>query len=180
MRSELVTGMPGVHAIAGTAQAMNIPDGSSDAVVCAQAFHWFADEAAMVEIRRVLNRGGRLGLVWNVRDESVDWVAAITNIIKDYEGDSPRYCNGEWRRAFAAGLFSGLEKSCYDYTHVGPPQQVILDRFLSVSFIAALPDDEKSEVADRLSKLIASHPQLKGRESIAFPYQTHAYRCTRI
>jgi ubiquinone/menaquinone biosynthesis C-methylase UbiE len=39
VRFELVTGMPGVHAIAGAAQAMNIPDGSSDAVLCAQAFH---------------------------------------------------------------------------------------------------------------------------------------------
>jgi SAM-dependent methyltransferase len=180
MRAELAAGMPGVHAIAGTAQAMNIPDGSSDAVLCAQAFHWFADDAAIVEIHRVLKREGRLGLVWNVRDESVDWVAAITDIINDYEGNSPRYHKGEWRRPFARGLFSGLEESCYDYVHVGPPRRVILDRFLSVSFIAALPDDEKLEVEGRLSKLIASHPQLKGRESIAFPYQTHAYRCTRI
>jgi SAM-dependent methyltransferase len=180
MRAELAVGMPGVHAIAGTAQAMNLPDGSSDAVVCAQAFHWFADERAIVEIHRVLKREGRLGLVWNVRDESVDWVAAITDIIKPYEGNSPRYYKGDWRRPFAGGLFSGLEESCYSYVHVGAPQRVIVDRFLSVSFIAALPNDEKLEVAGRLSKLIASHPQLKGRESIAFPYQTHAYRCTRI
>jgi len=110
----------------------------------------------------------------------VDWVAAITDIIKPYEGNSPRYYKGDWRRPFAGGLFSGLEESCYSYVHVGAPQRVIVDRFLSVSFIAALPNDEKLEVAGRLSKLIASHPQLKGRESIAFPYQTHAYRCTRI
>ena len=180
MRAELAASISGVRAIAGTAQAMNIPDGSNDAVVCAQAFHWFADEAAIVEIHRVLKREGRLGLVWNVRDESVDWVASITDIINDYEGNSPRYHKGEWRRAFARGLFSSLDESRYHYVHVGPPQRVILDRFLSVSFIAALPDDKKLEVADRLSKLIASHPQLKGRESISFPYQTHAYSCTRL
>jgi ubiquinone/menaquinone biosynthesis C-methylase UbiE len=93
---------------------MNLPEGSSDAVLCAQAFHWFADEAALVEIHRVLKREGRLELVWNVRDKSVDWVAAITDIIKDYEGNSPRYHKGEWRRPFAGGLFSGLEESCYN------------------------------------------------------------------
>jgi hypothetical protein len=75
--------------------------------------------------------------VWNVRDESVDWIAAIANIIKDYEGDSPRYHKGEWRRPFAAGLFSDLEGSRYNHAHVGPPQRVILDRFMSVSFLPA-------------------------------------------
>jgi SAM-dependent methyltransferase len=180
MRSELVAGIPDVNAIPGTAQAMNLPDASSDAVLCAQAFHWFADEAALVEIHRVLIPGGRLGLVWNVRDESVDWVAAISAITKRYEGVSPRYHSGEWRRPFASGLFSSLEESRFPYVHVGPPQRIILDRFLSVSFIAALPDGEKREVAARLEDLIASHPQLKGRESVAFPYQTYAYRCARI
>jgi SAM-dependent methyltransferase len=179
MRAELAAAMPDVHAIAGTAQTMNVPDCSSDAILCAQAFHWFADDAAMVEIHRVLKPDGRLGLVWNVRDESAEWVAAITDIIKPYEGNSPRYQKGEWRRPFAGGLFSPLEESRYPYIHVGPPQRVILDRFLSVSFIAVLPDDEKLQVADRLSRLITSHPQLKGRDSIAFPYQTYAYRCTR-
>lgn len=51
----------------------------ADALVCAQAFHWFATEVALGEIHRVLKPGGRPGLVWNVRDESVDWVAAITS-----------------------------------------------------------------------------------------------------
>jgi ubiquinone/menaquinone biosynthesis C-methylase UbiE len=81
MRAELAAGMPGVRAVAGSAQAMSLQDGVGGAVLCAQAFHWFANESAMVEIHRVLKPGGRLGLVWNVRDESVDWVAAITEII---------------------------------------------------------------------------------------------------
>jgi SAM-dependent methyltransferase len=42
-------------------------------VVCAQAFHWFANAAALTEIHRVLRPGGMLGLVCNVRDEDVDW-----------------------------------------------------------------------------------------------------------
>src|SRR4029077_945210 len=98
--------LPGVHAMAGTAQAMNLPDSATDAVVCAQAFHWFATESDLAEIHRVLKPGGKLGLVWNVRDESVDWVATITRIITPYEGHAPRYYKGEWRRAFSGRLFS--------------------------------------------------------------------------
>ena len=179
MRAELTAQLPGIRALPDTAQAMTLGDATADAVVCAQAFHWFATQAALAEIHRVLKPGGKLGLVWNVRDDSVDWIAAITRIITPYEGDAPRYHTGEWRRAFRGPLFTKLVEECFAHRHVGIPQTVIVDRFLSVSFIAALPDDERSKVADRLHDLIASHPALRGRESIVFPYRTHAYSCTR-
>src|SRR5690606_39572748 len=63
-----------------SAQTLPLADGALDAVVCAQAFHWFAGREALDEFHRVLRPGGRLGLVWNVRDESVDWVAELTAI----------------------------------------------------------------------------------------------------
>ena len=68
MRAQLERVVPGVEAVAGTAEAIPLPDASVDAVTCAQAAHWFrADEAAR-EIRRVLRPGGGLALLWNVRD----------------------------------------------------------------------------------------------------------------
>jgi len=72
MRAELAKDLPGVRTLDGTAQSMTFGDAMCDAVVCAQAFHWFATEAVLAEIHRVLRPGGKLGLVWNVRDESVD------------------------------------------------------------------------------------------------------------
>jgi SAM-dependent methyltransferase len=180
MRAELAVALPDVNCITGTAQAMNLPDTIGDAVLCAQAFHWFATGAALAEIHRVLKPGGKRGLVWNVRDESVGWVAAITKIIAPYEGDTPRYYKNEWRRPFQGALFSELRETCFPYQHIGTPQQVIVDRFLSVSFIAALPNSERSKVRQQLVDLIASHPALKGRDTIAFPYQTHAYCCDRV
>jgi SAM-dependent methyltransferase len=179
MRAELAASLPGVRVIAGTAQSMALSNGTGDAVICAQAFHWFATELALAEIHRVLKPGGRLGLVWNVRDDSVDWVAAITKIITPYEGDAPRYYKGDWRRPFAGRLFSDLIEARFAYQHLGTAQQVIVDRFLSVSFIAALPDDERLRVAEQLNELISTHPELRGRETISFPYQTHAYQCSR-
>ena len=179
MRAELAADLPHVRALSGTAQAMPLGDATCDAVVCAQAFHWFATQGALAEIHRVLKPAGKLGLLWNVRDETVDWVAAITRIISPYEGDAPRYYTGEWRRALTGNLFTDLDEECFVYQHVGTAQTVILDRVLSVSFIAALPDEARSKVADRLKDLIASHPAIKGRESIAFPYHTHAFSCSR-
>jgi SAM-dependent methyltransferase len=179
MRAQLLQQLPGVAVLAASAQALPLADGSADALLCAQAFHWFASEQTLQEFGRVLRTGGRLGLVWNVRDESCDWVAAITRIVAPYEGDTPRFHRGEWRRLFPNELFSDLQECVFTYQHVGSARQVILDRTLSVSFIAALPAAERARVAAQLESLIATEPQLKDRATIAFPYLTHAYCSTR-
>ncbi|WP_028615927.1 class I SAM-dependent methyltransferase [Pseudomonas canadensis] len=180
MGAQLTKLLPDVRLVNGTAESIPLPAASADAVVCAQAFHWFSTEAALAEIHRVLKPGGRLGLVWNVRDESVDWVAAITDIITPYEGDTPRFHTGRWREAFTGKYFSEPEMTCFPYSHVGSPQEVIMDRFLSVSFIAALPEASKAVVTAQLQALIDTHPSLKGRDTVAFPYQTQAYVCHRL
>ncbi|WP_426111120.1 class I SAM-dependent methyltransferase [Pseudomonas sp. DSP3-2-2] len=180
MRSEFARHLPDTRILEGTAEAIPLQAGVAQALVCAQAFHWFANETALGEIHRVLEPGGRLGLIWNVRDESVDWVAAITRIITPYEGDTPRFHTGGWRLPFNGRYFSAPELTCFDYTHTGTAQTVILDRFLSVSFIAALPAAQKERVADQLRTLIGTHPALRGRETIEFPYQTQAFLCRRL
>ena len=180
MQAQLSQRLPQVRTLTGVAEQIPLASGSADVLVCAQAFHWFATPAALAEMHRVLKPGGRLGLVWNVRDESVDWVAEITRIITPYEGDAPRYYKGDWRRPFAHAPFAPLELSCFEYQHVGSAQQVILDRFLSVSFIAALAADEKARVAARLQALVDTHPALAGQAEIRFPYRTEAYRVLRL
>ncbi len=75
MRARLEADLPAVTPLSGNAQNVALPDASLDAVLCAQAFHGFDTRETLDEFHRVLKPGGRLGLVWNVRDESVDWVA---------------------------------------------------------------------------------------------------------
>lgn len=180
MRARLAAGLPGVRALPGTAATMPLEAGSADALVCAQAFHWFATAAALAEIHRVLRPGGQLGLVWNVRDESVDWVAAITEIITPHEGDAPRFYKGDWRRPFESQhLFGELHLTSFGHVHVGSAQEVIIDRILSTSFIAALAAPDKARVRAQLQTLVDTHPALRGRATISFPYRTEAYRCVR-
>lgn len=160
---------------AGTAEATGLGSGSLGAIVCAQAFHWFSSRATLDEFARVLKPGGRLGLVWNVRDESVDWVAELTRIVAPYEGDAPRFWKQTWREAFPHPAFGPAHETVFEHEHVGPPAQVTVDRFVSVSFIAALPADEQARVRAQIEALIASHPALRGREVLRFPYQTRAF-----
>jgi ubiquinone/menaquinone biosynthesis C-methylase UbiE len=63
MRAQIEVAWPGVRALPGTAAHLPLEGESMDAVVCAQAFHWFASHEALDEFHRVLKPGGKLGLV---------------------------------------------------------------------------------------------------------------------
>lgn len=180
MRARLAQANADVEALAGTADAIPLPDASLDAVVCAQAFHWFATAQALAEIRRVLVPGGVLGLIWNVRDETVPWVAALSAITDPFEGATPRFRSGDWRRAFPAEGFALVDARHARHSHVGSPEQVIVARTLSVSFIAALPVEGQDEVARRVRALIAATPELAGRSEAVFPYETAMFAYRKI
>ena len=87
MLAELRRVLPGISAHQGTAEEIPLPDGSADVVLVAQAWHWVDPARAAPEIARVLSPGGRLGLLWNVRDDGEDWVRRLGQIIDSAEQD---------------------------------------------------------------------------------------------
>ena len=174
MSNELTRQYPGIDVRSGSAENIPLDEASVDAVVCAQAFHWFATPRALKEIHRVLKPGGALGLVWNLRDNRVPWVAALSRIMQPYEGDAPRFHSQKWRSVFPAEGFGPLREKRFPNRHTGPPEKVIVDRILSVSFMAALPPKEKELVTSQLKQIIATYPELAGKAQVTFPYETLA------
>jgi SAM-dependent methyltransferase len=180
MRRKLSTLLPEVEALDGTAEAIHVPKGYADAVVAAQAFHWFRGEEALAEFHRLLRQGGKLGLIWNRRDESVDWVAQLANIVDRFEEGTPRYKSSEWKKAFEETAYFGpLRYAEFNYVQTGTPETVV-DRVASSSFIAALPAVTRERVLADVRALIREHPATRGRESIEFPYRTDVYVAERV
>lgn len=180
MRERLKAALPGVTTFDGTAEAMPVPDETADVITVAQAFHWFKPDAALAEIHRVLRKGGKLALIWNFRDQTVDWVAALEAILTQYEGDTPRFESMKWREAFnKTRLFSTLEASQFPSSQLLSPQ-MLLTRVDSISFIATLPEHVHQQVRNEVSQLIADHPQTRGQTEIRLPYQTHTYVCSKL
>jgi SAM-dependent methyltransferase len=180
MRAKIADSLPAVEALRGTAEAIPLSDASVDAVAVGQAFHWFRGDEALVEIHRVIRPGGRLGLVWNGRDDSAPWVAALTEIMESYRGDAPAYRREVWRGAFErTTLFGPLEHRRFRLEHELDREGVVA-RVTSVSFIAALPDDEPETIAERVRELLASDPAVRGRERVVLPYRTDVFWCARL
>jgi SAM-dependent methyltransferase len=175
MLEKLSEAFPGVLAVNGTATDLPLPDASVDVVVCAQAFHWFASTEALTEIARVLKPGGRLGLVWNLRDTRVSWVPKLDAIVNALEGDTPRFYTGAWRRAFPHPAFGPLHMQQFSLGHTGSPEDVIFNRVRSTSFVSALPAAGRSKVDEQMRDLIAAEPELRGREVVTVPYVTEAF-----
>jgi SAM-dependent methyltransferase len=169
-----------VRALEGTAEAIPLPDASVDASVVAQAFHWFDGDAALSELHRVLRPGGRLSVLWNVRDdERAGWVAELTRIMEPFRGEAPSHRSGRWREAFErSDLFGPLELRSFR-NDVRMTPDAIVERVMSVSFIAALPDVGCRGVRETVRHLLDHHPDLAGRDEIVFPYRTDVYVCRR-
>ena len=180
MRDRLIHDLPEVETLDGSATAIPLPDASVDAIVCAQAFHWFATPEALAEMHRVLKPGGIVGLIWNTKDDSVPWVKAAFNITEPYEAGAPRFYTGAWRSVFPAKGFGPLHEERFPHEHRGAPETVIVDRLLSVSFISALPDTEREAVVTRLRALIATDPAIAGKAEIAVPYTTFAFTADKL
>jgi SAM-dependent methyltransferase len=180
MRRRIEDELPEAEALAGTAEAIPLADESVDAVTVAQAFHWFDGDAALVEIHRVLVPGGRLGLIWNGREERDPWQVRLGEIMEPYRGDAPRYLAGAWREAFRrTTLFTPLTRARFGIAQELDPEGVVA-RVTSVSFIAALPDEERAGVADEVRLLLAEDPATRGRERVTLSYRTDVYWCERV
>jgi SAM-dependent methyltransferase len=181
MRDEFARSGPSAPIVDGTAEAMPLDAASVDAVTVAQGFHWFDAPAALAEIHRVLRPDGVLLMVWNVRDESVDWVHELTDLVHARSGGRPYHDHREfeWRDVVAAAArFSPLQERRFPNPSPTSPQGVV-DRVRSTSFVAAMDPEPQAALLAEVAELIATHPDTAGRDAFDYPHHTAVYWCRR-
>jgi SAM-dependent methyltransferase len=105
-----LSGFAGFLAVDGTAEATGLPGASVDLVSVAQAFHWFDEEAARREWRRVLRPGGLAAIYWNaLRVAGTPFLEGYEALLHrfgtDYAAVAERYADEPaMRRWFGAGF----------------------------------------------------------------------------
>jgi SAM-dependent methyltransferase len=174
MRETLVRVVPGVEALDGRAEAIPLPDGFARAVTAAQAFHWFG-EGAPAEIARVLEPGGSLAVVWNQRDRSNPVQVALQEIHDRHRPDGHAGGRGDWRgRIERSGRFGELEERRFPHVHVLPREQLVT-RTLSISFVAAAPEDERERILDEVRAMTRGLP-----DEVELTYETAVFVAARL
>ena len=170
MLDQLRRALPDTTALRGTAEAIPLPSGSMDAVLVGQAWHWVDPARAVPEVARVLKPGGRLGLVWNHRDERRGWtrdlgaVLARWGTMDDDSLDPP-----------VGPPFRPVER--LDIAWSSPITAAgLLDLVASRSYVIVLPDDEKAAVLDAVRGVIAGESGFADGQSVPMPYVA---RCSR-
>jgi ubiquinone/menaquinone biosynthesis C-methylase UbiE len=159
MRAVLERTAPEAQALAGTAEALPVTDATVDAIVVAQAFHWFDTPAALAEFDRVLRPGGKFALVWNRRRTEEPLQRAIDEIMQPYHDDSPRHRRSAWReRLERVGRFVAAEEFELPFEQRLDTEGLV-DRVVSTSFIAALDDATRADVVDRVRRLAEAQSQ---------------------
>jgi SAM-dependent methyltransferase len=170
MREQLAAAAPGAVIIAGSAERIPLPAASVDAVVVAHAWHWFDPALAVPEVARVLVPGGSLSLVWNDRDETEPWMAALGAIMHRQAAQvidmSPRL----------GPPFGPAERMELRWQQPVTRQEV-LDMVASRSYVISMLAAERAELLREVAELLSEHPDLSDREEIVMPYIA---RCTRV
>jgi SAM-dependent methyltransferase len=183
MRAVLASECPAASVLATTAEALSIRAGTLDAVLVAQAFHWFDTGASLAEASRVLRPGGSLALIWNAWDDSVPWVAALHGVVAE-AGATPQWQRGHFSRAWAGEAMAA-------HADLGPVTQVrvphhqlldragVVDRVATTSHIVAADTEVRDATLAAVRAILDADPATRDRDEIAFPYVTEIYASVR-
>ncbi|OJU94745.1 MAG: SAM-dependent methyltransferase [Acinetobacter sp. 38-8] len=181
MREQLEQRYSTVECLQTSSDQLLVKDESINAIICAQSFHWFSNIETLKEMYRVLIPAGHLGLVWNQRDITVDWVKALADEIAPFEADTPRYHSEKWKQVFEQQhlfQFNGLQT--FQLKHTGTVEQVVSKRLLSTSFIAAMPEHQQQQLKARFEQIVFDFTGRTAQDQIDFPYTTFAYHFQKI
>ena len=169
---------PSLPAIASDGAVLPIRDGVVDLICFAQAWHWLGPDGRAPEAHRVLRAGGRWAGWWShARADRDPWFDAYWSVIE-------RACPGthrgqrdtDWGATIAgAGLFDLEPRVTVPWT-----REVSVDGWMtdqaSHSYVAALPDAERSRLLTDLRSIIdVQFPD----GAMAVRYETWLWTATR-
>jgi SAM-dependent methyltransferase len=179
MRARLCEMMPGVEALAGSAESLPFHDGGVDVAIAGQAYHWFDRVPAHAELARVIRPGGLFVAIWNDRDVSVPWLAEYSRVVAEDRG--AQGSSGDTGRIMDASFgehFGPTERAQFRHsTRCTADALVALTQ--SRSYYLTASRDRQVELVAAIRRLAASHPQLAGRADFELPYITEVYRGVR-
>ncbi|WP_188110465.1 class I SAM-dependent methyltransferase [Aeromicrobium ginsengisoli] len=171
MRS-LLARIPGIDARAGSAEEVPVSDGATSLVTMAQAWHWVDVPRASAELARVLDRPGRLGLVWNYRSAADEWVVRLSAALGG--ADSAGLMDEiRTQGPSVESPFGAHERLVVAWDHVIDVDTLVA-LAASRSYVIVRPPSERDRVLSAVRELGEERAGADG--SVRLPYETYAFR----
>ena len=174
MLSELVRRHGGVRALPGSAERIPLPDGTVDAVLVGQAFHWFDPARALPEIARVLRPGGVIAGLWNSEDDSVGWIAEFGEVVQT----SVSTKRAEEIPLPDHPLFTDPAQADFPHTHRRTAESLVAT-INTHSHALVISAEERARLNERMLAFLKSNPVTANGE-FTYPLVTQAKRLVRI
>jgi SAM-dependent methyltransferase len=164
---------PKFRAVDGAAEATTLDAHSVDAVVAAQAFHWFDRRLFRDECLRILKPGGVVVLMWNVRRVNasafgVAYEALLREFGTDYLAVRHENVSDDELAAFFGVPF---ERHVFENVQV-LDREGLRGRLLSCSYVPAAGHPRYDAMLASLDLLFAAH---QNRGSVAMEYELRLY-----
>jgi SAM-dependent methyltransferase len=159
----------------GRAEATGLTDSSADAVLAAQAFHWFDPDPTLREFYRILKPDGWVILLWNERDESDPFMAdygAVIRTLREAEIFEPHRGRGEV--LLLNPLFRDGERRLFSNLQI-LDEEGFLGRSFSVSY--APRDSAAAESFAGLLRALFRRYQQHGQVVLRYETSVFLARC---
>ncbi|MDQ1128136.1 class I SAM-dependent methyltransferase [Microbacterium sp. SORGH_AS_0888] len=171
MLAELRRQAPGVDTVVGTGESLPLADGSVDAVLSGQAWHWVDPVAGSAEVGRVLRAGGVFGPIWNVRDDRDPLVRRLTAIMRGSAAEELVAAGGPAPHP----PFAAFERRTWEWGR-GLDRQQLQDMVASRSYIITSEPAERERILGEVGALFDAE---SAEGVLTLPYRTEAFRARR-
>jgi ubiquinone/menaquinone biosynthesis C-methylase UbiE len=157
MRERLAAHIEGERILEGFAEAIPLPDRSVSAVTVGDGFHWFDSAVALEEIRRVLEPGGGLAILATLPDwTGASWADEIGAMMERLRPEHPYFDGPSWQDAVrTAGGWSEPRQIRVTTPQSARPERMV-DFLNSMSWVAAMPEDQREETLAEITALVDS------------------------
>ncbi len=185
MRAVLAARSPGVRVIAGSGEAIPLPDASADGVFASSSWHWMDSGKAVPEVARVLRDGGRLGVISTGRDRESPWLRAdewfreAARHGDPFSPDAPQRGGSGWRTLLPGdgGLFVNIETATFRFSRPMTPADVVEMLTTYSRVITASAQDRELGRARATAALADLFP---GASHIDVPMRARCWRADRV
>jgi SAM-dependent methyltransferase len=153
-----LAGRDGFASVAGSAEETGLESGSIALVTAAQAFHWFDFEATGRELRRILEPGGWVAVIWNDRRREGAFLEAYEAFLLAWATDYRKV-----RESYAVAdrlgeLFApdALERAVFA-NHQDLDPEALRARLLSSSYLPGPEHPKSAAMLAASERLFAEH-----------------------